>query len=186
MNIIFLDIDGVLNCYSTYVRHKYCHMDESCTKLLYKTIKEIPNIKIVISSSWRCPGNIERFKEKCKVLKSDKLFSKFIPYLHDDYCTKRLCTRKRGNEIKEWLSRHDEVEKYICLDDDSDYYSYQPLLIINREIGFSRYDKEIVLQYFGIPVHHSMNIDIQIKHIGYTRRLLTKRLRFLNKYFKHI
>ena len=52
MNIIFLDIDGVLNnTVSIMLTQK--HIDSSCLELFMDTVKRIPDCKIVLSSSWR-------------------------------------------------------------------------------------------------------------------------------------
>ena len=65
INILFLDIDGVLNFAAPNASNSYSgrflHGEEIEPKLVKKfnkVCKEIPNLKIVISSSWR--GNMKR------------------------------------------------------------------------------------------------------------------------------
>ena len=65
INILFLDIDGVLNFAAPNTSNSYggrfLHGEEIEPKLVKKfnkICKEIPNLKIVISSSWR--GNMKR------------------------------------------------------------------------------------------------------------------------------
>jgi len=45
----------------------------------------------------------------------------------------------RGNEVKEWLDRHPEVDKYVILDDDSDFLEDQKPFFVqtNSDDGFS-------------------------------------------------
>ena len=53
MKIIFLDVDGVLNCKSSKSRcGGFLGIDDSKVKLL-KEIIDITGAKIVLSSSWR-------------------------------------------------------------------------------------------------------------------------------------
>ena len=54
MNIIFLDIDGVLNYQiaGKTDNEKYGFVDECINNLRY-IIESVPNTKIVVSSSWK-------------------------------------------------------------------------------------------------------------------------------------
>ena len=151
MNIIFLDFDGVLNTTASfYFRASNIHSD--CINYFLEAVEDISKsveIKIVISSSWRYEDDFTRFSnyvyEHCgnHVGEIHKLFS----FLHEDYCTKRL-KGKRGYEVKEWLSRHPEVERYICIDDDSDFLKGQPLLHTHIINGFSFLEMFILKAYF--------------------------------------
>lgn len=181
-NIIFLDIDGVLNNDAT-TNTKYCHIDDNCLKLFYDTIKQIPDCKIVISSSWR-RIELEDFLKFIHEFKGADKLECLVKYFHEDYATKRLNEGKRGYEIKEWLSRHFEVKKYICLDDDSDYLKGQRLLQINRNLGFSRAEKCLLLTYFGVKhiLDRDYGLNMQDFYIKYGIRILKNRQNFIDKY----
>ena len=146
MKIIFLDIDGVLNCESAY-RNGECqyqewvwedgrkdHYQRFCVRskeLLNKLIDET-GAKIVISSTWRMSG-IEFMK---KVWELEKMSGEIIG-ITPSMRTKGVDI-PRGMEIKFYLNemgfthinwseeeqqkRMDEsgVENYIIIDDDSD------------------------------------------------------------------
>ena len=146
MKIIFLDIDGVLNCESAY-RNGECqyqewvwedgridHYQRFCTRskeLLNKLIDET-GAKIVISSTWRHSG-IEFMK---KVWSMEKMSGEIIG-ITPSMRTKGIDI-PRGMEIQHYLNemgfthinwsekeqqkRMDEsgVENYIIIDDDSD------------------------------------------------------------------
>ena len=65
LNILFLDIDGVLNYASQTPANSYGgrfingeEIEPKLVKKFNKVFEEIPNLKIVISSSWR--GNMKR------------------------------------------------------------------------------------------------------------------------------
>ena len=65
LNILFLDIDGVLNYASQTPANSYGgrflngeEIEPKLVKKLNKIFEEVPNLKIVVSSSWR--GNMKR------------------------------------------------------------------------------------------------------------------------------
>lgn len=124
MKIIFLDVDGVLNSLGNIEYSGRIPLDKRCFKLLSKIVKET-NALIVLHSGWRfwfdddmCPmtPEAEEFIE---------LFSEYGLKLHDktpDFCTEEIKkTRKFGlvkaKEIFAWLDMHQDVEKYIVLED---------------------------------------------------------------------
>lgn len=182
-NIIFLDIDGVLNSLMGCAIKPHTHLWKPNVKLFHETIKQIPDCKIVISSSWR-GGDYQRFLQFVERMGGKKLFKPLEAYIHPDYATVRLHGKKRGYEIREWLSRHPEVEKYICLDDDSDFFRSQPLLLIDRDIGFSYRDKHIVLMYFGVvqPDERGYGMRHIAGDLRYKKRVVNHRQRFGNKF----
>ena len=147
MKLIFLDIDGVLNCENAY-RAGECqyqswlwedgkedHYQRFCSwskKLLNRLIVET-NAKIVISSTWRHSG-IEFMKKVWEFEKMEGEIIGITPSLKNN-----LIDIPRGMEIKYYLEndlnfKHinwdekiqqeymDEsgVENYIIIDDDSD------------------------------------------------------------------
>jgi len=122
MNVIFLDIDGVLCTHRQHVAkgHKglMSMLDPVALCFLERLCKD-HKVKIVISSTWRLGTDYFFF---------DNVFSasgySHIDFVYPDYCTKQL-TGIRGLEIEEWLSRHPEVQKYCIIDDDSDMLDYQ-------------------------------------------------------------
>ena len=182
MNIIFLDIDGVLNSTMGFIQNREIHIWKPNVDLFYEAIQQIPDCKIVISSSWRC-GDLNYFLDFVKNMNCTELFQPLVPYLHSDYCTRKLW-KKRGYEIKEWLSRHTNVTKYLCIDDDSDFLSGQPLLLTNRDIGFSYHDQHILLAYFGVIKDDSPCYEVKsiIASLNGKRRVANRRLQFAQKY----
>jgi len=135
MKVIFLDIDGVfctLRSHFAYAKKGglMCHFDPTCCRLIKKLL-ELHNAKIVVSSVWRYDHHkVELFAK----LKKHNLFQ----FLHEDWRTSDLFNKIRGEEVKEWLSRHPEVEKYIIIDDDSDFLEEQKPFFIktNGREGF--------------------------------------------------
>ncbi|KKN16786.1 hypothetical protein LCGC14_0972480 [marine sediment metagenome] len=106
MKIIFLDIDGVLNTVQTLQRcDGFIGMSPILVKRFNKLVKDT-GAEVVLSSTWRLAKNWR------KVMAKNGLDMKFLDR------TVRL-NAIRGEEIQEWLDRHD-VEKYVILDDDTD------------------------------------------------------------------
>lgn len=119
MKAIFLDFDGVISVLETHWELSECHMHK------VKEILDKTEAKIVISSSWRrdtVERTLEKIKERCDRRGNDYGGINFEFLLNKDTVvgvTKRLGCGSRGLEIKDWLSEHPEVDKYIILDDDT-------------------------------------------------------------------
>jgi hypothetical protein len=117
MKVIFLDIDGVLT--TTMWSSNYSEFNPVCTNGLLKLLDADPSLRLVISSVWRlgsAPGSA--LDETTRLYKELNRYG-LIEKLHEDWRTISNHDWIRGQEIEEWLSRH-EVENYLILDDDSD------------------------------------------------------------------
>lgn len=145
MKIIFLDIDGVLNCWSCLSAYIEENHDNDCIATEHvahlNAIVKRTGAKVVISSTWRILMHMEDIKE------------------HLDWAgfqgevigkTPRL-GRDRGHEIQAWLDFHsdkptrfqrlvravkrffgwddDTIESFVILDDDSDMVHLKPYLV---------------------------------------------------------
>lgn len=150
MLIIFLDIDGVLNCENAYTRrlsHGFCQYKEfdlktggkdtyqtfypPCKNLINKLI-EVTGAKIVVSSTWRHSG-LDWLR---RVWEAEGMSGEIIdvtPSIRD-----ARFNVPRGCEIDKWLrekgfmhinwSKEEQqkymdasgIENYIIIDDDSD------------------------------------------------------------------
>ena len=135
INVIFLDIDGVLNGYnfwnllgwniiskfnSNRLKGWYRELtepfgiQESKIKRLGKIVHKT-NAKVVISSSWRFSLQSSNLTDNDKRLLD--LFDKYNIEIYG--YTPRSESGKRDEEIKAWLSKHKEVNKFIILDDEN-------------------------------------------------------------------
>lgn len=105
MKILFLDIDGVVNCETTAQRSGgYIGIDPYMAFLVGNMVDNL-ELKVVLSSSWRhfADGQEEVENKVCKIFD-------ITPTLGGI----------RGEEIKAWLARNPSVEKYAIIDDNSD------------------------------------------------------------------
>ncbi len=125
MKVLFLDIDGVLNSSTWYKNrpHRFlrdnpqesdweCELDPSAILVFKKFIHDVPDLQIVISSTWRINYELAEFKRRFSQMLSIEP-SRVIDM------TPHLGTI-RGLEIQDWLNRNPQVTKFAILDDDSD------------------------------------------------------------------
>ena len=128
MNIIFLDVDGVLNCQlfyteqqkregETFVKQNFCPMRVGWLNALCKEM----DIKVVVSSTWRMGKTIEELKEIFEEVGATFEIIGMTPMLRDLHSV-------RGNEIQAWIKDNNELlecqyydfHTYAIIDDDSD------------------------------------------------------------------
>ena len=117
--IIFLDVDGVLNSaeFSRWLwdnhekKYRGYEMLDQRAILCLQDIVFVTGAKIVLSSSWRISS-----------LRTKQLEEQLLPYgLEIIDRTISDASGGRGEEVKEWLSRHPEVSHFVILDDDDDF-----------------------------------------------------------------
>ena len=143
MNIIFLDIDGVLNSHrklkEVYERTHKPHsgynypFDEICLSNL-KVLVELTNSKLVITSSWRKDKKgINKIIEALKEYELDQHIIGYTPILN----------KPRGIEIQEYLNQLDYKPNFIILDDDTDMENLIDYLIkTNIKVGLTEENVE--------------------------------------------
>ena len=130
MNILFLDIDGVLNGYRSLIGlGAYPHavkedqserFDWVAVGMIRRVCKEC-DVSIVLSSSWRI--GMANTHEIAKFL--DLPIIDKTPYMDKPYSC-------RGEEIKQWLSEN-PVDAYAIIDDDSDMLAIQVPYFVKTE-----------------------------------------------------
>ena len=161
---LFLDIDGVLNTirYSNYLidydeddtDEDGALFDPEAVENLAEIIKNIPDVKIIISSTWRFKGWdwMNRLWEKRQLpgkiysFTPGLEFTRFVDIIHQKYSESVYPYGTRGLEVGEWLrlyaSQNPMQYKYVILDDCDDFPSFyqehvvltDPMLGITKEI----------------------------------------------------
>ena len=140
MNLIFLDIDGVINSISNLIRvynetHKShsCYnypFDPNCLQNLKKLVIETKS-SLVISSSWRhSPKGKEKLLDALKEYDLDQLVIGYTPSLGSS----------RGEEIKDFLRSFEssDTTNFVILDDDTDMDDLLPYLVkTNMRVGLT-------------------------------------------------
>lgn len=153
MKVLFLDVDGVLNSTEWAIRvggygyppalnetptREILKWDPSCVERL-RSVIDTTGAKIVISSAWRGYGihAIDHWR---------RMFSCYewpeVPVIGE---TPNLRVQApnaiRGDEVNTWIIRQSQpIERYICLDDDSDFGPDQRLIQTNPVVGMTDAD----------------------------------------------
>ena len=155
MKVIFLDIDGVLNTQDWHSRMtKDTPRDEFgwvfdpvAVENLAHIIKET-GASIIISSSWKFLG-LAKLREMWKIRNLPGIVLDITPNTISDelLLNANLDEMKlgvcRGNEIKEWLSKHKgEVSNYVIIDDFDDLLPEQDdhVVLTDTLIGITVFD----------------------------------------------
>lgn len=142
MKVLFLDIDGVLNsikwCKSRVrypaprTREQYNEMefDPEAVKLLKRIIKET-GCKVVLSSVWRLNQ-----ENRVAVRKYAVPFIDCTPHIPRP-SSSSWEYRERGREVLAWIMANEVVDNYAILDDDSDFFDWQPLFQTKNKTGLT-------------------------------------------------
>lgn len=146
MKVIFCDVDGVLNSDDFIDSVKGKQDIDIKTVLLLKRAIEETGAKIVMDTSFRYTQSFLKVQEM--LLQNGIMFDK-TPFIDNE----------RGKEIKQYLSKHKDIEDYILLDDvvfpDFDDELLNHLIKMDdtntRGIGkgFQEKDVEEIIRRFG-------------------------------------
>ena len=116
MDILFLDIDGVLNSEQSAARfHSYMKLDPRCIGLL-NDVMEQTKAMIVVSSTWRV-----NFCPTVEAMRNVLVKNGFThPHRIIDLTPVVSMARNRGQEIEKWLKDNcdKQIERFVIVDDD--------------------------------------------------------------------
>ena len=161
MKIIFLDIDGVLNCSTS---KSFCHddlygiitgIDSDKVKRLAKIV-EITGAEIILSSDWKDGWNkyyTGRRPSHVKYL-DNHLYKKGKLTIKDKTPNTSKGSWFRGNEILTYLRSHQDVENYVILDDTffedfSIKEISEHLVLTDHKVGLTDSDVEKAVKILG-------------------------------------
>ena len=152
MNVIFLDVDGVLNCRHTRTRTSdgWCFVDDSLVAR-FKKLLDLSGARLVLSSTWREGWNQEdESKNDISFIELRNKFNEFGIEIFDR--TGEMCEH-RWQSIKEYMEcpREDPIEHYVIIDDWADMGEYSNHLVLtNPSIGLTDEDVEAALRILEI------------------------------------
>lgn len=124
MKVIFLDIDGVLNSQMLIDKNEDEKIDISAVKLL-KYIIDMTGAVIIMSSGWRLWFDDNMLTDDPEAQYLHDILYEYGIHIHgktpdfttDEIRTKRTFSDVKAKEIIAWLNEHEDVEKYVVLDD---------------------------------------------------------------------
>jgi hypothetical protein len=136
MKVLFLDIDGVVNCSTTPTRFEHFLGIDPYMALLVDRIIQATGCAVVLSSSWRYHED--------SMAEVRQRVCQFI-----DVTPMNNGLTSRGTEIKQWLDTHPEVTQYAILDDNTDFLEGQPLFRTFWEKGLTEEIAKDVTQHLN-------------------------------------
>ena len=142
MKIIFLDIDGVLNCKATCAQSSKNYKFDADKVVFLNDIIHQTQANIVVSSSWRCGMTIKNLQDMFGKNGVNGIVIGSTP----------SSTHGRGDEIQQWIKNHYGVESFIIIDDDD--FDMGDLLnrvvLTDMETGLQAKHVEQAITLFGM------------------------------------
>jgi HAD domain in Swiss Army Knife RNA repair proteins len=123
MKVIFLDIDGVLNCDKTRNPRGFPYIVDKKLLARFKKLLQRTGAKVVLSSTWRC--------DPVGLFAARHYGVPFIGTCPD----KPKNSRRR--ELLAWLKAHPKVTRFIVLDDEDDDLDDLPLFQPSASTGLT-------------------------------------------------
>jgi hypothetical protein len=156
MKVIFLDIDGVLNCSTTEnTLYGYDFVDEDKLVRLKRIIDQTGAV-VVLTSTWRIgwyhsdDGHITEAADMFVELERELL--KYGIELMDKTPMFRGGMSVRGQEIKRWIENQDEeIESFVILEDWESLWPYNEdnIVWVDETVGLSEADAERAVKILG-------------------------------------
>lgn len=152
MKVLFLDFDGVLNsleyCFLRKPDDEFIvRFDPRLIEMLNFVCREIPELKIVISSSWRKINTLDAIKE---------LLSSY-GFLYTETIIDKTPSLNtiRGFEIEDYCTKYN-ITQYCIVDDDRD-------MLESQMKNFVRTDDVVGLTFYdALKIIHILNPDNQL------------------------
>jgi hypothetical protein len=123
MKVIFLDIDGVLNCEKTPNPRKFPYIVDKRLLARLRRLLDRTGAKVVLSSTWRTDP-VGLFAAKYWG----------VPFI--DVCPD-MPRSSRRTEVLKWLECHPQVKRYAIIDDEDDELEDLPLFQPSCKTGIT-------------------------------------------------
>ena len=160
MKIIFLDIDGVLNCDKTPNPRKFPYVVDKKLLARLHGLLERTKARVVLSSSWRCdPVGLLAAKHWG------------VPFI--DVCPDKPKS-PRGKEMQQWLADHPRVTRFAVIDDEDDELDDLPLFQPSSETGLTPEIAKGVERYLSGKTDETMRLNAMAR-LGQNIHSLFKR-----------
>lgn len=137
--VVFLDVDGVLNNYTTrqVLPAGGIGIDPVNVTNLNKLI-ECVDVDIVLSSTWRLLYSLSSLN---RLLQQVGFKGRVL-----ERTIEIMAAYNRGEEIQEWLDRYPDVTQFVILDDDNDMdHLIDHLVQTDPKVGLTMEDVEKAL-----------------------------------------
>jgi len=119
--VLFLDVDGVLNCAGTKERNPHGAIGVDPTKAeMVRRILRDTGCQLVISSTWRRYRDLVHYLWGQIGAEWKDRWAGNTPCLDTRLPSGIYVDVVRGDEIQAWLDNHQHVTRFVILDDDAD------------------------------------------------------------------
>jgi hypothetical protein len=160
MKVIFLDIDGVLNCKTTPNPRRFPYIVDKRLLRRFKTLLDHTGAKVVLTSSWRIdPAGLFAAKHWG------------VPFI--DICPD-MPKSPRHKEVLAWLKRHPKVTRFAVIDDEDDELDELPLFQPSAVTGLTPKIAKGVKNYLIGKTDETMRANV-VTRIGQNIHSLFKR-----------
>ena len=125
---VFLDFDGVLR----RVTSDPSRFEIDCLESLESAIRPLPEIKIVISSTWRLAMSLRELRRLFSADVAERIVG-----VTPDFTAHS--THARYNEVRAYLKdQNAEGENWVAIDDDPEHFPEDaPVIVTNPQQGFN-------------------------------------------------
>jgi hypothetical protein len=159
MKVIFLDIDGVLNCEKTKNPRDFPYFVDRRLLIRFKNLVRRTRAKVVLSSSWRVDP---------VGLYAARFYG--IPIF--GVCPD-MPSKPRSTEIRSWLSQR-RVSRFVVIDDEDDDLDDLPLFQPSSKTGLNTAVCRGVERYLAGRTDETMRAGV-VKRLGENIEGLFKR-----------
>ncbi|UQV45036.1 hypothetical protein KIV45_25460 [Janthinobacterium lividum] len=147
--ILFLDFDGVLHPFPMTSTSSHF----SATPSLWTILEKIPEISVVITSTWREQFSLAQLVELLKGHGGEHFSNRFIGVTPIMESTTDYVPGIRQQEIESWLVENEVTdEPYIILDDIEEYFdsTCPNLYLVDGVSGLTGHDAAMIPIWLGI------------------------------------
>lgn len=198
MNILFLDVDGVLNTYGesyrSFKKGESDPLEDMFVRRLEYVLDSVNDLQIVVSSSWNQDRLIERLiKHKFKYInriigRTPRAYQGAFDEEKKKYEIHRWA---RGEQIQAYLDAVKEImviDKYLVIDDEifdiveksNPSIPVANVMQIAGNEGLSNLDCVLIIDYFKESDFHEMNeILVKINKIANTNHKMSEMYNYL-------
>lgn len=172
MKIIFLDVDGVLNCRGTKARCEgFTGIDKAKVALL-KELVDATNAKIVLSSTWRL-GYVKSYNGYYEMQHSRKYLERKLKAhnlsIYDVTPDNGKMGYRRPEEIYDWLSQRDDITNIVIMDDEDFSWSEYNMDKYWVESSYTDRNGGINQEHVDKAIHILNEVDYDIRTISRER-----------------
>ncbi|WP_375414590.1 HAD domain-containing protein [uncultured Bradyrhizobium sp.] len=160
MKVIFLDIDGVLNCGKTPNPRKFPYIVDRRLLARLNRLLDRTGAKVVLSSTWRCDP---------VGLLAAKHWS--IPFID---VTPDRPRSARCKEMLSWLAIHPKVTRFAVLDDQCDGLDGLPLFQPSGKTGLTRDIARGLERYLNGHTDQDMRASVAVRLVQNIHALLDR------------